>query len=98
MTVLGVFFLALGLAAGVSLSAYGILRLLLGNSLDASLEAMWYSVMHVPYRPLNGRDELLGLAASLVCCIIGLMLVKPERKPEIRRITVTNEPPPPPAA
>jgi hypothetical protein len=98
MTVFGVFLLALGLAAGVSLTGYGVLRMLLGNYLDASLAVMWESVMSVPYRPLTARGILLGLTASLVCCTIGLLLLRPERKSEIRRIVLTNEPPQPPAA
>jgi hypothetical protein len=98
MTVFGVFLLALGLAAGVSLTGYGVLRLLLGNQLDANLAVMWESVMNVPYRPPSASGILLGLAASLACCTIGLMLLRPERKSEMRRIVLSNEPPQPPAA
>jgi len=98
MTVFGVFLLALGLAAGVSLTGYGILRMVLGNQLDANLAVMWESVMNVPYRPLSASGVLLGLAASLACCTIGVMLLKPEKRSEIRRIVLTNEPPQPPAA
>ena len=98
MTIFGVFLLALGLAAGVSLTGYGVLRLLLGGYVDASLAVMWESVMSVPYRPLSARGVLLGLAASLVCCTLGVMLLKPEKKSKMRRIVLTNEPPQPPAA
>ena len=98
MTVFGVFLLALGLAAGVSLTGYGVLRMLVGNSLDSSLAVMWESVMSVPYRPLSTSGVLLGLAASLACCTIGVMLLKPEKKSKMRRIVLTTEPPQPPAA
>jgi hypothetical protein len=97
MTVFGVFLLSLGLASSISLTGYGVLRMLLGSYLDASLGAIWESVMSVPYRPLGTSGVLLGLAASLASCTIGLMLLKGEKKSEIRRI-VLNGPQQPPAA
>ena len=97
MIAFGIFLLALGLAAGLSLTGYTILRLVMGNTLDTSIGLMWEAVMHTPYQPMSGRVAAVGLMVSFALCAIGALLVRPERKSQIRRVVAASEPPKPPA-
>jgi hypothetical protein len=81
MIAFGVFLLAIGLAAALSLSGYGLMRLFMGAYLDGNLAVIWESLFPgTPYRPVTGQAVLIGLAASAMLSMIGALLARSERQ------------------